>query len=249
MKFGAAIETGNTGLWYGRLLGLPGTHARAGSLDELLNELKQETAYHDMWLRRHGEPAINLDDVTVEIVEFVDDVELLGESGGMVALFESDLEQPTESHIQQCIKYMSYQRIDLLKLISGLSPEQLNHTPPSKKRNIIQILGHICNAEEWYISRLGPEAEKTYEQNLGITVEQADKLPIDERMKLVRASCVKMLQEVIPEKKGVFTRAEYTSYPEEQWTAGKVLRRFLEHEREHICNIRWYLGRDIRGFP
>ena len=57
------------------------------------------------------------------------------------------------------------------------------------------------------------------------------------------------LRQIVPLKTGVFTRADFTSYPTEQWTARKVLRRFLEHEREHIYNIRWYLGKDIRAFP
>ena len=249
MKLQAVIETGSTGLWYGRFRELPGTHARAESLELLLHELDAEAFYHDTWLGLHGEKPLGLVEVAVDVVERVDGIDMLGESGGVVALFEYDLGSPSSSHIQKCIRYMGYHRCDLFTLISGIDEEKLHHTPAGKKRDIVQILRHICNAEEWYISRLGADADKAYEKNLGMKVDEADKLPINERLSTVRRACVATLNEIIPEKHGVFKRADYTSYPHERWTAKKVMRRFLEHEREHIYNIRWYLGRDIRAFP
>jgi uncharacterized damage-inducible protein DinB len=249
MKLRAAVETGNTSLWYGRFIDLPGTHARAGAFDQLLVELSEEASYHDLWLRHHGEEPLNLDDFTVEVAERVDNVEMLGESGGEMALFSYDLEEVTEAHLERCLRYMGYHRMDLHALLEGVDAETLKHTPPGKGRNITQILGHICNAEEWYLSRLGLDAEQAYERNLGIHVSEADELPIFERMSLVREAAIKTLRETLPRKKVVFTRAEYTVYPDERWSARKVLRRFLEHEREHIYNIRWYLGLPERGFP
>ena len=68
-------------------------------------------------------------------------------------------------------------------------------------------------------------------------------------MNIVRKACKKTLKETLIKKDGIFMRPEYTQYPNEQWTARKVLRRFLEHEREHTYNIRWYLGMKIRAFP
>ena len=216
MQLEAAIETGSTNLWYGRFIGLPGTHARAERYTQMLGELEKEAFYHDSWLRLHGEESLGLDDVVVDVVERVDGIVMLGESGGVVALFNYDLGLPTSSHIQRCIRYMGYHRSDLLKLISGISEEKLHHTPEGKKRDIVQILHHICNAEEWYISRLGADADKAYEKNLKIKVEEADKLPINERLGIVRRACITTLEAFIPLKTGVFTRAEYTSYPDER---------------------------------
>ena len=36
----------------------------------------------------------------------------------------------------------------------------------------------------------------------------------------------------------MFKRSAYTKHPEEEWTFRKVLRRFVEHEREHIGTIK-----------
>jgi hypothetical protein len=101
----------------------------------------------------------------------------------------------------------------------------------------------MCNAEEWYVSRLGPDADADYESSLGMTVKEADALPVSQRLETVRRGCVETLRRLVPSRGDrVFTRAQYTSYPDEKWTAHKILRRFLEHEREHIYNIRGYLG-------
>jgi hypothetical protein len=82
-----------------------------------------------------------------------------------------------------------------------------------------------------------------------MSVNDADKLQVFERLNTVRHACVETLTQIIPVKSDeVFTRPEYTNYPDERWTAHKVIRRFLEHEREHIYNIREYLGLSIRGF-
>ena len=79
-------------------------------------------------------------------------------------------------------------------------------------------------------------------------ISQVDELPIMTRLVAVREACVRTLRDIIPTKgKEIFQRQEYTDYPKEQWTAHKVLRRFLEHEREHIYNIREYLGVPIRS--
>jgi hypothetical protein len=249
MNMKVAVETGTTGLWYGRFIDLMGTHARAQTLEQLREELGVEVTYHNMWLKRHSEPTINISGLNIEVAELVEDVELLGESGGSVACFKYDVKPVDEQIIEKSLRYMDYNRQDLLELIKGLSEEELSYTPHGKKRNIIQILNHICNAEEWYISRLGSEADIIFVQNLGMPVDNSDELPINQRMNIVRKASKKTLNEILIKKDGFFTRSEFTQFPNEQWTARKVLRRFLEHEREHIYNIRWYLGMKIRAFP
>lgn len=243
-----ALETGTTGLWYGRLIEHLGTHARATTRDGVLRDLEEEYRYHREWLRRHGDTPPRVTGVELSVSEEVSGVHQLGESGGEVALFRYDVRPVSDDLLESCIKWMSYNRRDILAQVHGLSAESLAHVPPGKKRSITQVLGHVCNAEEWYVSRLGPEADGVYESSLGLRVEEADRLPLFERLDVVRRGSVETLRQIIPSKgDSVFTRAEYCSYPDERWTAHKVLRRFLEHEREHIYNIREYLGLPPRG--
>ena len=247
-KVYAALETGTTGLWYGRLTEHLGTHARAATRDQALVELEEELRYHQEWLRRHGETPPRVESPEITVAEEVTGVSQLGESGGEVALFRYDFKAVSPSLLEECVKRMGYNRSDLLAQVRGLSAESMSVMPPGKKRNITQILSHVCNAEEFYASRLGPEADRVYESSLGMRMEEADRLSVFQRLEAVRRGCVETLRQVAPGKEDrVFTRAEYTSYPGERWTAHKVLRRFLEHEREHIYNIREYLGLRPRG--
>ena len=243
MTLGAALETGTTGLWYGRIVEFLGTNARSGSRDKVLSILDEELTHHIEWLKRHGETPQRLMDLNIEVVEEVKGLGQLGESGGEVALFNYDLKLVSEQLLNECLRLMSYNRSDLLSQVEGLSAESMSYVPPTKKRSITQILHHVCNAEEFYVSRLGSEAETIYESKLEMSVGEADKLPVSERLDVVRHGCIETLRQIVPIKEAeVFTRAEYTNYPAEKWTAHKVMRRFLEHEREHIYNVREYLG-------
>lgn len=245
MGFGVAIETG-AGIWYGRLIDYIGTHARAKSKDILMNELLLEKKYHEYLLEHNAIFKLNLGSNRLHIVEEVKGIEELGESGGTVALFKFDMFDVNLVFLNQCIEIMDCNRCLLLKEIKSIDSDIRNHTPLGKGRNINQILHHISSAEEFFISRLGEQADTIYENNLQTTQKEANNLPPIERLSLVREAAVKTLEILIPGKRGVFTRNEYTRYPDEKWTAHKVLRRFLEHEREHIYNIREYLGKPLR---
>jgi predicted RNase H-like HicB family nuclease len=248
MKLTAALETGTTGLWYGRIVELLGTHARAPTRDAALDELQSELLYHVEWMRRHGDEPLKVRDLKLVVGEEVTGISQLGESGGEVALFRYDVKPVSKKLLEDCVRWMGYSRADLLEQVRGLPAETMARVPSGKRRNITQILGHVCNAEEWYVSRLGPDADAVYESSLGMSVKEADALPAFERLEAVRRGCVETLRRLAPSRGGqVFTRAEYTSYPDERWTAHKVIRRFLEHEREHIYNIREYLELPPRG--
>jgi uncharacterized damage-inducible protein DinB len=247
MSVGVAAEQGTTGKWYGRCIEFLGTIAWAGGKGELLKELEKELDYHMNWLRHHGEWVPVPDDVSLTIVEEVHNISELGESGGEVALFLYDRGPVTPEDMQYFFRLMAYNREDLLMITRNLTEDQLAITPQGKLRTITDILHHVCNAEEFYISRLGPEADALYETYTGLPITTVDTLPLFQRLDVVRNACCKTLEDTIPEKRNtVFTRGEYTDYPDEKWTAHKVMRRFLEHEKEHIYNILEYLNEPPR---
>jgi predicted RNase H-like HicB family nuclease len=247
MRAEIAVEQGTTKKWYGRCIEVPGTIAWAKGKEELLKELERELDYHMTWLRQHGERVPTFDDVSLTIVEEVHNVAELGKSGGEVALFHYDRNPVTPEDMQYFFRLMANNRKDLLTITRNLSENQLAIKPQEKLRTITDILHHICNAEEFYISRLGPEADILYETYTGLPIATVDTLPLFQRLQVVRNACCKTLKDTIPEKGNtIFTREEYTDYPDEKWTAHKVMRRFLEHEREHIYNIQEYLGEPPR---
>jgi predicted RNase H-like HicB family nuclease len=247
MRVGVAVEQGTTGKWYGRCIEFPGTIAWAGGKEELLKELQEELDYHMTWLRHYGERVPTLDETSLTVVEEVHNIPELGESGGEVALFHYDRNPMTLEDMQYSFRLMADNREDLLTITQNLSEDRLATKPQGKLRTITAILHHVCNAEEFYVSRLGPEADAVYETYTGLPIATVDTLPLFQRLQVVRNACCKTLKDIIPEKGNtVFTREEYTDYPTEKWTAHKVMRRFLEHEREHIYNIQEYLGEPPR---
>ncbi len=168
------------------------------------------------------------------IVEEQVGVPELGESGGAVALFDSDKEPVTEESLSRFLVIMGHNRDETLRLIGSLGPNELVSYPRPGKRSIAEDVGHIVNAEEWYVSRLGREYQRMYEEELR-AVRGRSRPSHVERLTLTRKPMVAALRQALTDgHQGPFTRKAYSKHPEESWTLGKVLRRFVEHEREHL---------------
>jgi predicted RNase H-like HicB family nuclease len=241
----AAIEKGITATWYGRIIDLPGTITKANSREDLLQNLESELNEYILWLKHYNEEISISPTERIIIREELFDIPQLGESGGTVALFDFDQQAITSERLRYYLKLMEYSRQSLLELIGEVPLEKLSDPLPDSDRTLIQVLTHISNAEEWYKSRLGPEADILYEKYVGMAIVRLDKKPVLERLELVRRGCIHVLKDLVVQKGArIFTRDAFTNYPEEQWTSHKVLRRFIEHEREHYYSIK----KRIQGF-
>jgi len=89
----------------------------------------------------------------------VSGVEGLGESGGEVALLRSDCRRVTGQMTEDIIHFMVHNRLDLMRLVGDLTPQQMASVPEGKKRHLPGIHRHVCNAEEFYTWRLSPDAD------------------------------------------------------------------------------------------
>jgi len=134
-------------------------------------------------------------------------------------------------------RLMAYARADLLALVQTLPDEVLDWQPAPQSLSIRRLLRHVGNAEEWYVSRLVPP------ETLPPEWEHDGELPTFEFLEMERRTAVTWLRQLSDEERsGVFYPTHWTQHPEEPWTARKVLRRFLEHEREHTAQIREILA-------
>ena len=224
--------------WYAHVLELPGCFMRGDSRERVLSGLPSAIADHIAFLQANG---INVADkaTNFKVVEEIGDIPELGESGGAVAFFASDLKPVDEREFQSFLELMRLNRNELTTLVASLTEEDLEVRPLIGKRTIREDLRHIGNAEEWYISRMGVKSQRLYESYYRGICPKGRRPKGMERLEAVRKGTVYALEAL--HRAGIsrtFKRTAYTRHRDELWTFRKVLRRFIEHEREHIGTIR-----------
>jgi uncharacterized damage-inducible protein DinB len=139
--------------------------------------------------------------------------------------------------MERLLRLLAHSRADLLALVQPLPDEFLDWQPDPGAHSLRRVLRHVGNAEEWYVSRLVPP------ETLPPEWEHDKDLAPFEFLEMERRTAIARLRQLTEEERsGVFCPSAWTRHPEEAWTARKVLRRFLEHEREHTGQAREILA-------
>ncbi len=235
-RYSAFLEVAEDGLCMAHILKLPGCIARAPTQAEALRQLPTAIRnYHD-WLRQHGEAAPPSEE-PVEIA-IADTSAGFGpfHPGDAAALFAPDRQPMTPDEVDYHLRLLSYSRADLLALVRDLTDPVLDWQPDAQSFSIRRLLRHIGNAEEWYVSRIAPP------ETLPPEWEHDEDMPSMDFLEMERRTAGARLRQLTEaERSEVFYPRLWTRQPEEPWTARKVMRRFLEHEREHTAQIRQML--------
>lgn len=233
LPYSVYLEIGDDGPCMAHVINLRGCIVRAPTRDEALRRLPAAIKEYHAWLRYHGEPV----EAPSESVQ----IDVAGESVGLgpfnrrdaAALFPPDREPLSSGEMERCFRLMSYNRADLLALTRHLSSELLDWQPYPESFSLRGLLRHVGNAEEWYVSRVVPP------DSLPAEWEDDESLPIFEFLDMERRTAVARLRQLTEKERGdILYPTAWAYHPEEPWTARKALRRFLEHEREHIAQIR-----------
>lgn len=111
----------------------------------------------------------------------------------------------------------AFSRQELLDTLGTVSPAALAWRENEESWAISNILAHIAGADLWYASRL----------------EEGGLRELMYRMSATRALLLQHLQNISIDK-----RAHVTNHDGEDWTPRKAARRMLEHEHEHLTQIR-----------
>lgn len=213
------------------ILSLPGCTAFGRTERMAMKNLGQIVKIHLNWLRSYQFEVRLPKRFIFEIIERKEGTTPWF-SGSAAALFLPDLIPPTKAGIREYVQLLKFSRSDLLKLVTRLSEEVLDFRL-KKRRTIRQVLNHIANAEWWYLSRIDNWKE------LYSIPEKVAKEDVLKRMQNIR----RLAYEILPRLSGsqyhqiVIPTTYCNRRLNEPWTAGKVLRRFIEHEREHYLNI------------
>ena len=130
--------------------------------------------------------------------------------------FQSEYNQLMPNETDQLVQWMEVSRDELLETIGRLPAGALDWKPNPSIFSIREILNHLANADWWYVQRLKHWPTDTFE-----------------RLAATRDLLAKSLRDLTDIERG-----RVTVHYGEEWTARKVARRALEHEREHLAQIR-----------
>lgn len=139
------------------------------------------------------------------------------------AFFNADEQTVSEAERESWLVMMAANRRDLLLVLESLSSEDLDLYIESSDWSIREVARHIASAERFYITRLFPK---------GHIPRSKPSKDIFQRIYIMRENCVRILRSLTAEE---LTKKVLKG--KENWTARKVFRRFLEHEREHMGQI------------
>lgn len=138
------------------------------------------------------------------------------EVGTTTFLTDYDALRPNE--IDTLLRWMAISRQELMDLVKSLPEAALEWKPEGETRSLREIFNHIAEADLRYTDRL----------------KQWPEAPLY-RLAATRGVALERLRALTEAE-----RATVTVHDGEEWTPRKVIRRMLEHEREHIALLkRW----------
>jgi hypothetical protein len=228
MIFRVGVENNNEGRSIAWALEHPGCFAYGGNASAACVNLEGAIQVYATWILKHQHDTwLNFDDVEIipeetwEVYFIDDNLDPTSDVEGysVESFFHYDWKPLTKEDVEHGLKLLTWSRADLLKVVSGLSPEKLDATYPLERWSINGILNHAGGAEWWYLHRLGRAFPKS---------EVSDEPLV--RLKQTRDA----LQKVLPDLVGV---SQVVGMDGELWSPRKLLRRALWHEIDHIRHI------------
>ncbi|HYM39766.1 MAG TPA: hypothetical protein VEY12_06455 [Thermoplasmata archaeon] len=247
MRFLADAEIGPDGSTQVFVRPLEGCYSRAPTLDEAMGKIPGKVKAHLDWFSAHGQRVPReWREATVDLCETIqgDWPVNLGDS---VALFGCDRGPMTDEEIARDLAWMAFSWRDFLDLRKNVPRGAWGYQPCGALRSPRRIVIHNALVMVWYIMKLREPTDPSFHWPRGMSMWQdvraAERGDLSEaRLTSLREACVYRLGHLRPlEKAGRVTHhtpGGWTGRTEaEDWTARKVFRRFLWHERLHMRTI------------
>ncbi len=204
-------------------LDYPGVFTYGADDAEALIRIPRQILTFESRLNLHtDQPWLQLEGLDMHIDETFESfpVEVDGGIHGVQAFFRSDLIPLTEEDVRRALLVFNWQREELLAGVETLPTELLKHEFEGQRWTIEGILEHIARVETWYFSRLGFE--------IPAPADASDPYQLLEASAAIVNNC-------LPELIGFDQVFEHR---QEKWSARKLVRLLLWHQRDHIDHIR-----------
>lgn len=214
MRYDLSIEEIEPDHWVAWVLMLPGCYARGATRAAALDAAPARIAAYFKWLSaiELGQPIVlpAREGFTLTVIEEHVPV-TIGEDYIVNAFFADDRRPLSRDEIGRGLALLGATRRDLIATVAKAGDERSGEVEP--------LLLHLARAEWWYFDRLGLAAE----------------LPVPREGTLVQVEMVRdFARQRLP---GLAGDDRVVSKRGELWSARKVLRRMLQHERDHTEQI------------
>jgi len=224
MLYQLGVEDIEPDHWVAWVFALPGCFASARTQAEAEASAPRSIAAYFSWLAKYGHSMTGAHDpIETEVVAVFH--AFASESDYLVnAFFEADRSPFTTQEVEQALWLLDCSRQNLLEVLHSASSDQLTRPIAGEVQGSIRgILQHIAQAERWYFQNIGLE-QSTLPENPWRALEQT------------RAQTRAWLPALVGDHRVLEWKGEH-------WSARKVLRRTLWHERDHTQQISGLLGR------
>ena len=205
------------GRWIAHVPDLPGCFSAHRDRDVAIKGIPAALESYVLWCQRHGMRISGL--AGPMLVSEVIRAWTYEEEYEVNAFFASDRPPVTAGEEEEFRRLLEMTGRDLLAAVEGLAPQDLAKEFSGERWSILGILRHVANSDLWYLDRLG------------LALPQSD-LPdeVMPRLERVRAHTLASLP-------ALTLRTGVVALSAELWSARKVLRRTLWHERDHTDHI------------
>lgn len=228
MRIKIGMENNIEGRSLAWVLDYPGCFAYGAEGSEAIIRAPQALLRYKEWVDSHlpNSWMKNLEDFDIHLEESFDvftideEFDLAREGYEVNAWFRHDWKPLTAEDIRRGLLTLAWSREDLLELVAGLTPAQMNCQFEGERWSIAGVLRHVANAEHWYLHRLN------------LAGSSPEELPEDtfERLGVVR----QRFNMVLPTLESSTT---VIGVDGEIWSPRKLLRRAAWHEIDHIDHI------------
>ncbi len=231
-RYKACLEIGSDGSCMAHVPELLGCYAVASTREEAIQRLRGAVTEYLTWLAEHGEISAPPSESEVVEIEVGEETSLPGryplEPGDPIAFFAADGEPLSLQELQTAVRLIEHARQDLLEFLREVPDDLLRWRPAPGEWSIADTLLHMAQVEASYIARLDEESQRS---------------PFPQ-MAAIRSWAYHRLSRMTE-----VDLSRLTTHRGEQWSARKVLRRFLEHDREHTTHIHNLLAHYRRASP
>lgn len=205
------------GRWVAHVPDLPGCFASHEQREAAITAVPKVIENYLEWCRAHGlhvsgfSGPMSVSEV-VRAWRYEEDYEVN-------AFFAADRPPLLAEELPEYEKLLLAARKDLEVVLAGLNEGDLQKEFPGEDLPILDILNHVALAEQWYFDRMG----------VALPTRELPTDPLDRLVK-VRDHTLASLP-TLAARIGVVTLSGET------WSARKVMRRTLWHERDHTDHI------------